>query len=53
MSIILQTLTAGNLAASGGTTQGTTGTVNPSMPFAQTLVQSMGELRLPKALRLP
>lgn len=41
MSIILQTLTAGNLAASGGTTQGTTGTVNPATPFAQTLVQSM------------
>ncbi|MFC6650335.1 hypothetical protein [Paenibacillus rhizoplanae] len=33
MSIILQTLTAGNAAASGGTTPGTTGTVNPATPF--------------------
>ncbi|ETT53667.1 flagellar hook-length control protein FliK [Paenibacillus sp. FSL P4-0338] len=53
MSIILQTLTAGNLAASGGTTQGTTGTVNPSMPFAQTLVQSMGGVTTAKGTETP
>ncbi|QUL52635.1 flagellar hook-length control protein FliK [Paenibacillus tritici] len=41
MSLIVQTLTAGNLAAAGGTTPGTTGTASPATAFAQTLVQSM------------
>ncbi|MBP2115891.1 flagellar hook-length control protein FliK [Paenibacillus silagei] len=53
MSIILQTLTAGNLAASGGTTQGTTGTVNPATPFAQTLVQSMVGVTAVKGTETP
>ncbi|WP_339218313.1 flagellar hook-length control protein FliK [Paenibacillus sp. FSL H8-0332] len=53
MSIILQTLTAGNAAASGGTTPGTTGTVNPATPFAQTLVQSMGGVTAVKGAETP
>ncbi|WP_405114142.1 flagellar hook-length control protein FliK [Paenibacillus sp. FSL K6-1217] len=53
MSIILQTLTAGNVAASGGTTQGTTGTVNPATPFAQTLVQSMVGVTAAKGSETP
>ncbi|MEK4042173.1 flagellar hook-length control protein FliK [Paenibacillus sp. FSL H8-0048] len=53
MSIILQTLTAGNLAASGGTTQGNTGTVNPATPFAQTLVQSMVGVTAVKGTETP
>ncbi|MEK4851585.1 flagellar hook-length control protein FliK [Paenibacillus sp. FSL H7-0756] len=53
MSIILQTLTAGNLAASGGTTPGTTGTVNPATPFAQTLVQSMVGVTAVKGTETP
>lgn len=46
MSLIVQTLTAANLAASAGGTAGTNGTgtaaSSPATPFAQTLVQSMG-----------
>lgn len=42
MSLIVQTLSAGNLAAAGGTSTGTSGTASTAAPFAQTLVQSMG-----------
>ncbi|WP_052769919.1 flagellar hook-length control protein FliK [Paenibacillus sp. IHB B 3415] len=42
MSLIVQTLSAGNLAAAGGTSTGTSGTASTATPFAQTLVQSMG-----------
>lgn len=49
MSLIAQTLTAGNLTASGGGTAGVSGTTaataaasSSTTPFAQTLVQSMG-----------
>ncbi|MFD1906087.1 hypothetical protein ACFSQ7_21715 [Paenibacillus rhizoplanae] len=44
MSIILQTLTAGNAAASGGTTPGTTGTVNPATPLPRHLCRAWEEL---------
>ncbi|MEK3699144.1 flagellar hook-length control protein FliK [Paenibacillus sp. FSL R10-2199] len=42
MSLIVQSLSAGNLAAAGGTSTGTSGTASTATPFAQTLVQSMG-----------
>ncbi|MEK4328002.1 flagellar hook-length control protein FliK [Paenibacillus sp. FSL R7-0312] len=42
MSLIVQTLSAGNLAVAGGTSTGTSGTAGTATPFAQTLVQSMG-----------
>ncbi|WP_052429576.1 flagellar hook-length control protein FliK [Paenibacillus borealis] len=41
MSLIVQTLSAGNLAATTGTTTGASGTAGTGTPFAQTLVQSM------------
>lgn len=49
MSLIVQTLAAGNLTSGGGSTAGASGASgttaaasSPAMPFAQTLVQSMG-----------
>lgn len=44
MSLIVQSLGGANLTATGGTTAGASGngTVNTAIPFAQTLVQSMG-----------